>query len=32
MPMSLFDNEIFTIYRDVDLEVFYDVDLTSALP
>ena len=27
--MSLFNNEIFTIYRDADLEAFYDVDLKN---
>ena len=27
--MSLFDNEVFTIYRDADLEAFYDVDLKN---
>jgi len=27
--MSIFDNEIFTIYRDADLEAFYDVDLKN---
>jgi hypothetical protein len=27
--MSLFDNEKFTIYRDVELEAFYEVDLTN---
>lgn len=27
--MSLFDNKVFTIYRDADLEAFYDVDLKN---
>ncbi len=27
--MSIFDNEKFSIYRDVELEAFYDIDLTN---